>query len=151
MSKPGANFNEAAFKRDWRTLCALGNIDPIEGVQHQSVYAVCNLRAEWQKWANESRTFEHRCDHPDDGRIDRATTIRRPTEGAAPWPKTKRQVSDVLDTLTIDILRELYAELKEEDEREPESLAAMDRRLGRAALWQKEYRRGHLTDVRVTA
>lgn len=139
-------FDHAKFKQGWRAICALGGIDPAEGVQ--SVYQLCNVRAGLNGLAAADRVFEPRCDHPDDGYALRIVTIPRPTE-TAKWVQAERDFGDALDTLTISILREVYQELR--DEREPEPLSAMDSRLGRPPLWRKEARRGHLIDVRVLA
>jgi hypothetical protein len=109
MSRPGAKFNLTAFKRDWRTLCALGNIDPAEGVQQQSSYELCNLRAEWHKKEAAQRTFESRCSTPDRGEdYHPISNIVRPFE-AEPIPL------ETWEGLGFITLMELWREVKEEE------------------------------------
>lgn len=71
-------FNEATFKKRWRALCEVGNIDPAEGVQ--SIYQEVNVRAALHPLADKLRYFEHRCDHPDDGKFHFEDAKLRPME-----------------------------------------------------------------------
>lgn len=138
-------FDLKTFKQRWHALCALKGADPADGALAGNIYTLVCLRAECRPSPALRDVW---CETPDDGGGARLIPLPRPTE-TRKWIEVERHFADELDTLTLEILRELYAEAKEE--RQPETMAALDKRLGRPALWQKEYHRGHTVDVRILA